>query len=310
MSQKSPTEFNCKKCDYTTRNKYDWKKHLSTTKHKNDNKMVTNGNINGNMVLKFTCEKCCKGYKHRSGLSRHKKKGCANKENKMLKSYRKKSPKIATRDESEIFPGKKFTETLKVLAQTMAKQGDLIEKLVNTQKEMVPKLGNNNNNKISINVFLNEYCKNAMNFTDFVENIKVSIEDLEYTNAHGYVMGISKIFTRNLTDMDVTERPIHCSDRKRLQFYVKEEDKWKKDKDHTKLDKSIKSITKKQILHIKEWEKQHPNFLDNDALTDEWNKLILNMMGGDSNKSSERNRENIKKNICGNICVKEAIMNN
>ena len=64
-----------------------------------------------------------------------------------------------------------------------------------------------------------------MNLTDFVDNIKVSIEDLEYTNQHGYAKGISNIFTKHLTDMKVTERPIHCSDKKRLQFYIKDSNK-------------------------------------------------------------------------------------
>ena len=88
----------------------------------------------------------------------------------------------------------------------------------------------NNNQKLSINVFLNEKCKNAMSLNDFVDKIQLSLKDLEFTNKHGFVEGVSNIFIKNLNDMDVTERPIHCSDQKRLQFYVKKEDKWEKDK--------------------------------------------------------------------------------
>ena len=85
-----------------------------------------------------------------------------------------------------------------------------------------------------------------MNLTDFVENIKVSIEDLEYTNQH------------------VTERPIHCSDKKRLQFYIKDSDEWKKDEKHENIDITIDEISRKQFFHIKEWEKQNPDYLTND----------------------------------------------
>ena len=71
----------------------------------------------------------------------------------------------------------------KCLRQTMSQsQESILEKLVDSQKEMIPCIGNNNNNKISINIFLNEKCKDAMNLTDFVKNIKISMEDLHYTN--------------------------------------------------------------------------------------------------------------------------------
>ena len=200
-------------------------------------------------------------------------------------------------------------DAIKILTNILSKQGDLIEKLIQNQNEMIPKLGNNNNNKISINVFLNNHCKDAMNLTDFVENIKVSLEDLEYTNQHGYVKGISNIFTRHLTDMKVTERPIHCSDKKRLQFYVKDSDKWGKDKSNVKIDKTIQKITKKQILKIKEWEQKNPDYLDNEQLTQEWHKMIFNMTGGEKESEREKNTTHIKKNISENVIVKELIKN-
>ena len=89
---------------------------------------------------------------------------------------------------------------------------------------MSKNVGNNNNNTISINLFLNENCKNAMNLTDFIQNMNVSLEDLEFSKDNGFVKGVTNIFTKQLQDLDPTERPIHCSDKKRLQFYVKEED--------------------------------------------------------------------------------------
>ena len=89
-----------------------------------------------------------------------------------------------------------------------------------------------------------------MTLTDFVENLHLSLKDLDFTNAQGYVEGISKIFIRNLNNMDVTERPIHCSDQKRLQFYVKKENKWEKDEEHEEIDKSIAKVSKKQIENL------------------------------------------------------------
>ena len=143
-----------------------------------------------------------------------------------------------------------------------------------------------------------------MNLTDFVDTIKVSVRDLEYTNQHGYAKGISNIFTKHLADMAVTDRPIHCSDKKRLQFYIKDDDKWGKDVDHEKIEHTIRTITKKQILQLKEWEKENPNYLENDALTRTWHQMIFNMTG--ENNAAKIN-VNIKKSLSDNVGVKELI---
>ena len=93
-----------------------------------------------------------------------------------------------------------------------------------------------------INLFLNESCKDAMNFTDFVENLQITLEDLKFTKDNGYVEGVTNIFTKLLQDMKPTERPIHCIDKKRLQYYVKDDDKWQKDNDNKKIDQTLTNI--------------------------------------------------------------------
>ena len=295
--KKNAKKYYCKKCDFTSSNKTDFNRHLSTTKHK----MVTNGNKNGNCVVRnveFPCENCGRIYKYKSGLSRHRK-GCVETNHSLvLKSNSSKNATASMKGND--------SNAINLLAQALSKQGDLIEKLIENQKEMIPKIGNNNNNKIAINVFLNEHCKNAMNLTDFVDNIKVSIQDLEYTNQHGYEKGISNIFTKHLTDMAATERPIHCSDKKRLQFYIKDSDKWEKDKTHEKLDKTIDDITRKQFSHIKEWEKENPDYLSNDEKCKIWQTMVKNMGCGEN---ENKTHTNIKKSISENVTVKELIKN-
>ena len=298
MSQKVAKNFYCENCDYATTNKFDWKKHISTTKHKNGNKMVT-------FPKKFVCKNCKKNYKFKSGLSRHKKKCFVNSENIIL-SIEKKSR--LTNNGNKPNGENELSETIKLMAQTVARQGNILEKLIESQNEMIPKLGNNNNNNVSINIFLNQKCTDAMNLTDFVNNIKISLEDLKYTNEHGYVKGISNIFQKNLTDLKATERPIHCSDKKRLQFYVKDEDKWEKDISHTKINKGIETVGKQQILQIKEWEKKHPDFLEHEEQYMEWNKMVSNIMGGETKFKRDKNIENIKKNISTEISVKDALI--
>ena len=144
-----------------------------------------------------------------------------------------------------------------------------------------------------------------MNLADFVETIKVSLDDIQYTREHGYVKGISNIFVKHLTDMKVTERPIHCSDKKRLQFYIKDENAWSKDKTHNKLNATIKHISQQQIKQIKCWEKEHPDYTQNEQLLAQWHQMIYTMMGGNSQKDIKSNTDNIKKCISDNTYVKE-----
>ena len=176
----------------------------------------------------------------------------------------------------------------------------MVMNLITTTREMVPKIGNNN---VSINVFLNETCKDAMNLTDFVARIRVTLEDLMKTREIGYVDGISNILIKNLEDLPSTERPFHCSDTKRLKFYVKNENKWDKDNDN-KMGQAIHEVAMKQIKKIKDWEIKHPNYLEDDKLLHEWQELIRNTMDG---LTAEDHEKDIKKNVGVNVILKDAI---
>ena len=325
ITQKSPKvakNFVCKSCHYTSRNKYDFNKHLDTTKHKMVTQMVT-------FVAKsrqLKCE-CGKTYKFRSGLSRHRKKCVYQKQEhvgdheshhneKMFEKVvtgRHKAPNMA--ESCKIMNNMQNSNGVSELCKIMqnlvednCRKTELIEKILDQNSELIPKVGSNNNNSISINVFLNEHCKSAMNLGDFVENVKITLDDLLYTKDNGYVKGISNIFVKHLTDMKPTERPIVCSDKKRLQFYVKEEDIWQKDKEHTKLNKSIQNVSIKQIKKLKEWEALHPDYLTDEHLMCQWHQMIQEIMGGASNAERERNTENIKKGILETVDMKKALV--
>ena len=223
--QKICTEFHCEKCDYTCSRKFLWNQHIKTKKH--------NGNIWKHLETKnmHICP-CGKTYKTRGGFSKHKKK-C---------TY------TVVKEEIVIDEDKSNVEEL--LHELIEDNKTLRSEIKNL------KLGTTYNQNLSINLFLNDKCKDAMTLTDFVENLHLSLKDLDFTNTQGYVEGISKIFIKNLNNMDVTERPIHCSDQKRLQFYVKKENKWEKDAEHEEIDKSIAKVSKKQILILTDWCKE------------------------------------------------------
>ena len=293
--KKTQKSYHCEKCDFSSKNKNDFRRHLSTRKHQMDNmdNIVDNKK---NSKAYFVCD-CGKTYKFRSGLSKHFKK-CTLKWNDDSEA-----------DSSECPTPSRASVTGDMFNKLVEQNNNLMEKLIAISKERtVINYQNCNNKKMTINVFLNEQCKNAMNLTDFVENVKVSLDDLMYTKRHGYIEGISNIFVKHLQNLDPTERPIHCSDKKRMQFYVKDEDEWKRDRTHEKIDKSIQDITVKQIKSIKEWEKAHPNYLSDEALLTEWHTMIQRIMGGGEDIERDKNKEQIKKSLGSTTELKDHLI--
>jgi len=309
-SAKIRKKYHCKSCDYITCDKKDWNKHILTRKHKktqNPDKMIKN--------VEFICKFCEKGYKYKSGLSRHKKKCKMNPEIFCGKNgnVTQKLPSEANLKKGTTLFEKKEKQdddiSLKeLLMQQLKQQNDTIELLkqsIETNTKMMPKIGNNNNNTISINLFLNEQCKNAMNLTDFINQVQVSLEDLQYSKNNGFIEGVTNIFTKQLKDLKPTERPIHCSDKKRLQFYVKEDDKWSKDANNEKLDETIYNIKMKQTSKLTDWEKLHPNYAQDPKLLNEWQQ-ILNSMTEDIGHR-DKVKEKLKRNLAEHVQLKQAL---
>jgi len=278
-------EFICKKCKYITKNKFDYKKHTNTRKHK----LLHSQNVNET----FMCETCNKVYKSYSGLWKHSKK-CE------VKHYE---------EDKEIIKNQK-----EQIDELKAMMGSLLEDNKESRemlKEIIPKMGqshitNNYNNKISINVFLNTYCKDALSFKEFIDSMQVSLEDLIHTKELGYSKGITNIFMKNLNTLQLNERPIHCSDKKRLQFYVKEEDTWNKD-NGDKVKMAISKCHKKQIELIKDWENKNPNWKEDEKKRLEYVMIISEIMGGTNNEQTDKNTKDIIKNISDKILLKDAI---
>lgn len=275
--------FSCKRCNFITYDKKDYQRHCKTSKHKKS---------------KWTCLTCGKQYKYPSGLSRHKCKNIEPKEDDNI---------IIQHTTSS---NNNFNELLTIIKEQqkqLNKSHELIQMVIQENKDIIPRIGNNN---ISINVYLNEQCKNAMNLKEFVENLDVSVEDLMYTQQHGYVEGITNIFTKQLKDLQPTERPIHCSDIKRMQFYVKDDNIWTKDEEHKKIEKSIQDIKKKQICQLKKWEEENPLFMSNEDLLNQWQTMVKEIIGPEENeKNKEKDMLYIKKQLANTIPVKFALKN-
>ena len=325
MSEKNPkkkygnkkVEYYCEKCDFLTCNKKDYTRHLKTKKHNRPKKTPKKA-----PSVDFVCVVCKKKYKHQSSWSRHQTKcletytKSVELEQEMLKNIAfsaiSKNPKNDNLEEMK----QKIKELEKDkeknskddLIMTMIKQQsetmELLKQSMRAQENMSKNVGNNNNNTISINLFLNENCKNAMNLTDFIQNMNVSLEDLEFSKDNGFVKGVTNIFTKQLQDLDPTQRPIHCSDKKRLQFYVKEDDVWQKDLNNEKIDRTITNIKIKQAQSLTEWEKEHPNFQNDPALLEKWQYMMANLSAVEG---KEKASKNIARNIADVLNIKEAM---
>jgi hypothetical protein len=132
----------------------------------------------------------------------------------------------------------------------------------------------NNNLNLNINLILNEKCKDAMNLTDFVDQIKMTVEDLLYTKTNGYVKGISNVIIKNLKDVEPKERPICCTDEKKKQFYVKDEGKWDEDEGMEKLMKSWSKLTSAQLAMLGPWINKNPMWMTDPKLREEYHLLV------------------------------------
>jgi hypothetical protein len=288
--KKVANEFYCEYCNYKCCKKYNWDKHISTTKHKsatNSNNLATDEWQKGQKE-QFKCENCEKKYKDRTGLWRHKK-ICGLQEN------------IETSNDN-------FELTDKEIIKTLLNHTEKLMKIVENGTNNTTNSHNttNNDNKtFNMNFFLNETCKNAMNISEFVSSIKLSLDDLEFTGRNGYIEGITNIIFKNLTNLEKNERPIHCSDVKREVLYIKDDNQWIKETDQKPiLTKAIKSIANENIKKIKDWKEINPDCTDSDSKKNNlYLKIVSNSMNGLTQEEADKNINKIISNVAKEVTI-------
>ena len=235
-SSKKKGIFHCEICDYHTSKKYNYEKHLLTISH--GEKMVSKRFPNSQKVAKkeYKCEFCDKIYKSNSGLWKHKK-ICKKKSNK---------DSINITDDQVILDKDEYIKLLE-------NQGKVINNYNNTNS--------NNTNNISIQLFLNNHCKDALNIEDFMKQITFQLKDI--LNGNNYIEDcISNKLIENLDELPVTERPIHCTDQRRKNYMVKDKNEgWIKDKgdQNGKIYKEVDNLYGKAYIDFyQEYDKENP----------------------------------------------------
>jgi len=276
------SNFICTICNYNTQCKYRFERHNTTAKHI---KMTDGLQNRGKIEKNFQCH-CGKVYKHRQGLHKHRQLCCQN----------------STENNINIVESTVLVELFKeFLNQQNKNHNELINKLI--EREPATSTVNNttnNNQKFNLNFFLNETCKDAMNIQEFIENIKISFEDLLTIGNSGFVNGLSDIFIKQLRDLEVEKRPIHCTDSKRDTIYLKENNSWEKDdKENKKLKDVLEKIEYKNVAALHNWCGENPDSKVNNTpqnlLRD---KIFMQTLQGD-----ERTRDKIIKNILKEVIV-------
>ena len=252
ISLKTPN-FICEKCDFVCSNKNDYERHLLTRKHNNDDKK-TQKNSEKNVCI------CGKSFKYRQGLFVHRKTCVVYTKNdttddNVLETKIKEKIDSATDKE------------LKDLVKDLIKQNSELMKTIN---DIIPKIGNttnnntNNNttNNFNLNVFLNEQCKDALNISDFIDSLKITLEDLIFSKTNGISRGITDVMIKGLRELDIHKRPIHCTDIKRDIMYIKNEDKWQKDENHEMMKNTIIKIADKERTALQKWAIDNPDWME------------------------------------------------
>jgi len=300
-------KYICEKCEYITDKKSSYENHLKSQRHR---KWKEN---NKKLCFPFFCPLCCKNYATDSGLWKHRNK-CkphANiiTENNISISIEE-TPILEnninhTETNSEI---KDLTKlVIKVLEQNQELTKQIVELSKTTTNNINNIINNNNNNNFNLNIFLNETCKNAVNMSDFIESLNVTIEDLEETGAVGYTDGVSNVFLNGLNELDTHNRPIQCSDFRREILYIRDDNKWYKESEtKSKLLQAIKMITKKHISTIFEWQKLHPEYNDPDSKqNDRYQQIILSSMPGSTIEESNKNYDKIIRRLAKASIIKK-----
>jgi hypothetical protein len=307
IPQNSAMKFYCQNCDYRTSRKSSYCDHLLSAKHNKKttgNILETSGNANpqNNCDSKHSCKNCKKEFKNRSGLWKHKQ-IC----NSIKDNASETNDKI-TDSNAESFDKDKLilmliNQNAELIKETTEFKNMMMKVIENGTHNTTNNNTNSHNKSFNLQFFLNETCKDAMNIMDFVDSIKLQLSDLEGVGELGYVEGISKIIVKNLKELDVTQRPVHCTDKKRETMYIKDEDKWEKDEAKLTLHKVVRRVACKNQNLIPKFKEEHPDCGKyHSKFSDQYNKIVVESMGGSGDNDFEK-EEKIIKNISKQVFI-------
>jgi len=302
VSKWKPT-FSCEKCGVLFKTKSGLWKHNQHQCIGTDSKMETLWKPK--FPVAFSCQTCKKLYKTRSGLWKHA---------RTCKS---------TKNDNGCIDNDTTKVSQKVVLSLLQQNKDMQEFLIEQQKEhyesmhekqqqineMIPKMGNNNTtNKFNVNVFLSEKCKDAINIGDFVSSLQISLEDYNLTKDKGLLESVNHQIIKQLQQMEIYKRPIHCTDMKRDVMYIKDNDNWEKDENNDKLKIALGNIAEKQIQHIGIWENANPTYMNSESGQEEYMNIVSSITQNIACDSKSTNK--VIKNIGKQVSITDISTHN
>ena len=305
LTPENAKKFNCNTCYFTCSKESEWKRHIITRKHTNRTKLnkIEQKEPPNNLRV-FHCE-CGKSYNARNSLWYHKKKCSTNQE---------KTTNLVVNDDYNQKNTGGVEIDKELLIKMLLKNQEVMEKMM----EIIPTIGNvshnnshntiNNttNNQFNIQMFLKDHCKNAMNLTDFIDTLPITAETYDSTIDNGLTKTITNMITNGLSQLDVLERPIHCTDASRKTLYVKEDNAWEKDNELVKILLGIRQLASHQRTLINTWKDVHDDWNTNDRMQTRFTSLICNSITDIENDEKETNKiiRSISKTVYLNTEVK------
>ena len=294
-SQKIPPGYFCNICNYSTSSKKDFNKHNNTAKHKKLTYLTKNPETDSNPYM---CCICNKEYKSRMGLWQHKQK-CQPRsiDDPLHNSFVKQNNPDMIQTMVELI---KQNQEFK---QLLVEQNHTIIELSSKPTTNNNTTNNNNNQKFNLNFFLNDTCKDAMNMSDFIENMNVQFEDIENIGRNGYVAGMTDLILSRIKTLDVTKRPMHCTDMKRETIYIKDNDVWEKDANNAKLHKMIGCIAHQNYGIIPAWRDKYPDSTNAETPKFEFCITMMRNVLGDAGDEQTRLDNKVIRNVTKHINV-------
>jgi len=293
LSPKVAKKFHCEQCDYICVKRSDYTKHLTTLKHKKSYIGVTINDNSTQKVAMFEC-KCGNTYRYRQGLYKH-----------------KNTCSVIQGTDNIVNKTNDFQLDKELLIKMLLKNQDVMEKLAEVMPmmiELMPQIGNyshntnsNNttNNQFNIQMFLNEHCKNAMNLTDFIDSLPITADTYDSTIENGLTKTLTNMITNGLSQLDILERPIHCTDATRKTLYVKEANNWEKDTELLRILLGIKTLARKQWMMINKWQDANEGWETEDYIQTKLTTLISHSMT--NIESDEKETSKIVRAISKNV---------
>ena len=290
--------FQCEQCNLTFATKQNLQTHNHSLKHLKKIKQIEESEEDNQ------CLHCGKEYSSRSGLWKHVKTMHKDKNDQEFESG---DDEDENDEDKSIKPQKNNVITPELIMLLIQQNKEMQQAMIEMAKNMgsnnnsnnTNNIQNNNNKSFNLNFFLNETCKDAMNMSDFLNRLDVTTYDFEHTGQNGYVEGMCRILENGLNQLEVHERPIHCTDAKRETIYIKDNDKWEiDDEKKTKLTSVIKQVGAKNIKMIPQWCKEHPGWNDGDSKeNDRYLKYVFNSMCGGTDEEIYKNYGDIARYI-------------